>query len=159
MSITQSGAPRITPFLWFNGNADEAVTLYCSVFPNSRRLSEFRSPVDTPSAPAGSLLTVSFELDGQRLTAMNGGPGFPFTQAVSFSVSCSSQEEIDHYWTRLTADGGQEIQCGWLKDRFGFSWQVVPANIMELLRPPAAMQRMMGMTKLNIAELQAAAQG
>lgn len=155
MSVTPS-VPRLTPFLWFDHNADEAVSFYCSIFPNSRRLHEFRTPVATPSGSAGSLLTVDFELDGQRFTAMNGGPGHPFTDAVSLSVTCSSQDEIDRYWSRLLEGGGQEIQCGWLKDRFGFSWQVVPANIMELLRKPAAMQRMMEMVKLDIAALEAA---
>jgi predicted 3-demethylubiquinone-9 3-methyltransferase (glyoxalase superfamily) len=118
--------PRITPFLWFDSNAEEAVNFYLSIFKNSRRLDELRM-TDNSIAPKGSVLTVAFELDGQRFTALNGGPKFKFTEAISFSVRCESQEEIDHYWTKLTA-GGSESQCGWLKDKFGLSWQIVPAR-------------------------------
>ena len=107
--------PRITPFLWFDSNAEEAVEFYLGIFKNSRRLSELRSSADTPSGPKGMILTVSFELDGQKFTALNGGPGHKFTEAVSFVVRCDSQQEVDYYWEKLTAGGG-EIQCGWLKD-------------------------------------------
>jgi len=148
--------PRITPFLWFDKNAEEAVEFYISIFKNARKLGEFRSPVDSPSGPKGMVLTISFELDGLRFTALNGGRTFPFTDATSFVVRCDTQEEIDYYWSRLTA-GGSEIACGWLKDKFGVSWQVVPARCMELIRHPNAMQAMMKMTKFDIAELERAA--
>jgi predicted 3-demethylubiquinone-9 3-methyltransferase (glyoxalase superfamily) len=150
------GSPRITPFLWFDSNAEEAVDFYLSVFKNSRRLSELRSSADTPSGPKGMVLTVSFELEGQKFTALNGGPAFHFTEAVSFVVMCDSQQEIDYYWQKLTA-GGSEIQCGWLKDKFGLSWQIVPARIAELLRTSKAMQAMMKMKKLDIVDLERAA--
>ena len=152
-----SGAPHITPFLWFDRNtAEEAVDFYLSIFPNSRKLSEFRSPVDTPGGTAGSVLTISFELDGLRFTALNGGPHHPFTDAISFVVSCETQQEIDHYWSRLT-EGGAEVACGWLRDKFGMSWQIVPARLGDLLGNPRAMQAMMNMKKLDIAELETAA--
>ena len=152
-----SDAPRITPFLWFDKNAGEAVDFYCGIFPNSRKLSEFRSTTATPSGPKGAVLTVSFELDGLRFTALNGGPHHQFTDAVSFVVSCETQEEIDHYWSRLT-EGGTEVACGWLRDKFGLSWQITPARIGELLKTSKAMQAMMKMKKLDIAELQRAGQ-
>jgi predicted 3-demethylubiquinone-9 3-methyltransferase (glyoxalase superfamily) len=150
-------SPRITPFLWFDSNAEEAVDFYLSVFKNSRRLGELRSSADTPSGPKGMVLTISFELEGQRFTALNGGPAFHFTEAISFVVTCDSQQEIDYYWEKLTAGGG-EIQCGWLKDKFGLCWQIVPARIAELLRTSKAMQAMMKMKKLDISELERAAQ-
>jgi predicted 3-demethylubiquinone-9 3-methyltransferase (glyoxalase superfamily) len=152
-----SDAPLITTFLWFeNNNAEEAVDFYCSIFPNSRRQSEFRSKVDTPSGPAGSVLVIGFELDGMRFTAMNGGPGHPFTDAISLVVRCENQQQIDNYWSRLT-EGGAEVACGWLKDKFGLSWQIVPARIGELLQNATAMQAMMQMKKLDIAEMERAA--
>ena len=147
---------RITPFLWFDANAEAAVDFYMSVFPNSRKLNELRMNADGGPMPKGSVLTIAFELDGATFTAMNGGPGHSFTDAISFVVRCESQAEIDAYWSKLTADGGKEIQCGWLKDKFGLSWQVVPANIGELLKGPKAMQALMGMKKLVIAELERA---
>lgn len=150
-------APRITPFLWFDNNAEEAVAFYLSIFKNSRKLSEFRSPIETPSGPKGMVLTISFELEGLRFTALNGGPAHKFTDAVSFVVRCDTQDEVDHYWSKLTA-GGSEIACGWLKDKFGLSWQIVPARLLELLHHPKAMQAMMTMKKLDIAELERAAQ-
>ena len=152
----QPNQPRITPFLWFDQNAEEAVDLYLSVFKNSRRISQMRNTGDAPG-PKGGVLVVSFELDGQRFTALNGGPMFKFNESVSFVVRCDSQDEIDHYWTKLTADGGSESQCGWLKDKFGLSWQIVPARLQQLLKHPKAMQAMMGMKKLDIAELERAA--
>lgn len=148
--------PRITPFLWFDNNAEEAVNFYVSVFRNSRKLGEMRSSVDTPSAQKGSVLTVSFELDGLRFTALNGGPAHKFTEAVSFVVRCDSQQEVDSYWTKLTA-GGSEVACGWLKDKFGLFWQIVPANLADLINHPKAMEAMMQMTKLDIAALERAA--
>ena len=147
--------PRITPFLWFDSNAEEAVEFYLSIFNNSRRLDELPNNGESP-APNARVLTVSFELDGQRITAMNGGPGHPLTDAFSLVVRCDSQKEIDDYWARLT-EGGSEVQCGWLKDKFGLSWQVVPANLPELVKHPKAMQALMKMVKLDIAELERAA--
>ena len=150
-------SPRITPFLWFDSNAQPAVDFYLSIFPNSRVLETFRSPVETPSGPAGSVLTISFELDRQHFTAMNGGPNHPFTDAISLFVRCDTQQQIDDYWSKLTA-GGTEIQCGWLKDKFGLTWQIVPTNIGALIRHPKAMQAMMQMVKFDIATLERAAQ-
>jgi predicted 3-demethylubiquinone-9 3-methyltransferase (glyoxalase superfamily) len=156
MSDLQS-QPRITPFLWFDQNAEEAVDFYLAVFKNSRRLSEMRNTGDGPG-PKGSVLVVSFELDGQRFTALNGGPMFKFNESISFVVRCNSQDEVDYYWSKLTADGGSESRCGWLKDKFGLTWQIVPARLVELIKHPKAMQAMMGMKKLVIAELERAAQ-
>jgi predicted 3-demethylubiquinone-9 3-methyltransferase (glyoxalase superfamily) len=156
MSDLQS-QPRITPFLWFDHNAEEAVDFYLSVFKSSRRISELRNTGDAP-VPSGSVLVVSFELDGQRFTALNGGPAFHFNESISFVVRCDTQDEVDYYWSKLTADGGSESQCGWLKDRFGLSWQIVPARLQQLLKNPKAMQAMMRMKKLDIAELERAGQ-
>ncbi len=148
--------PRVTPFLWFDKNAEEAVEFYLGVFKNSRRLNELRMQADGGPVPKGSVLTISFELEGQKFTALNGGPMFKFNEAVSFVVRCETQAEVDEYWEKLTAGGGKEGQCGWLKDRFGLSWQVVPARIGELIKSPKAMQAMMGMKKLVIEELERA---
>jgi predicted 3-demethylubiquinone-9 3-methyltransferase (glyoxalase superfamily) len=150
------GFPRITPFLWFDANAAEAVDFYLTVFKNSRRLDEMRT-MDDSRGPKGSILTIGFELDGQKFTAINGGPLFKFTEAISFVVRCDSQQEVDDYWSKLSA-GGSEVQCGWLKDKFGLSWQIVPARLPELIRHPKAMQAMLRMKKLDIAELERAAQ-
>jgi predicted 3-demethylubiquinone-9 3-methyltransferase (glyoxalase superfamily) len=147
--------PRITPFLWFDTNAEEAVDFYISVFKNSRRLDEVRTSEES-RIPKGSILTIAFELDGQKFTAINGGPNFKFTEAISFVVRCDSQQEVDHYWSKLTA-GGNEIQCGWLKDKYGLAWQIVPARLPDLIKHPKAMQAMMQMKKLDIAELERAA--
>jgi predicted 3-demethylubiquinone-9 3-methyltransferase (glyoxalase superfamily) len=148
--------PRITPFLWFDSNAEEAVEFYLTVFRNSRRLDELHTSEDIHSSKAG-ILTISFELDGQKFTALNGGPMFKFTEAVSFVVRCDSQQEVDYYWEKLLA-GGSESQCGWLKDKFGLSWQIVPARLPDLIKHPKAMQAMLKMKKLDIAELERAAQ-
>jgi predicted 3-demethylubiquinone-9 3-methyltransferase (glyoxalase superfamily) len=147
--------PRITPFLWFDSNAEEAVSFYLGVFPNSRRLDEVRTANDS-RGKENSILTIAFELDGQKFTAINGGPMFHFTEAVSFVVRCDSQQEVDDYWRKLSA-GGMESQCGWLKDKFGLSWQIVPARLPELIRNPNAMQAMLRMKKIDIAELERAA--
>jgi predicted 3-demethylubiquinone-9 3-methyltransferase (glyoxalase superfamily) len=152
---TLENTSRITPFLWFDSNAEEAADFYCGIFPNSRKLSELRNTGDAPG-PKGGVLTVSFELDGLRITALNGGPAYQFTPAISFAVRCDTQQEIDGYWSKLTA-GGKEIQCGWLVDKFGLSWQIVPARLPELVKHPKAMQAMMKMIKLDIAELERAA--
>ena len=149
---------KIHPFLWFDQNAEEAVRFYCEVFPEARILSEQRM------GPGGPVLTMAFSLFGQELVALNGGPMFKFTEAVSFVIQCDDQAEVDHYWGRLT-EGGSESQCGWLKDRFGLSWQVVPRVLGSLLGHPdpakaqAAMQAMLQMRKLDIAALEAAMEG
>src|ERR1700710_1280404 len=128
--------PRITPFLWFDSNAEEAVEFYLSVFRNSRRLDALRNDDGGPR-PKGSVLTVAFELDGQKFTALNGGPHFKFTEAVSFVVNCESQKEIDYYWDKLSEGGNPASQqCGWLKDKFGLSWQIIPTVLSELLGNP-----------------------
>ena len=154
--------PRITPCLWFDTQGEQAAELYTSVFPNSKITAVTRYPAGTPG-PEGQVMTVEFELDGQPFTALNGGPQFSFSEAVSFQISCADQDEVDHYWTSLTADGGEEGPCGWLKDRFGLSWQVVPTRFNELASDtdPARAKRvfdaMMQMRKLDIAELERAA--
>ncbi len=142
--------PRIMPMLWFNGDAEQAVELYLSVFRKSRRLEA------GPVGPDGKPITITFELEGQKFIALNGGPMYNFNEATSWVVRCDTQEEIDYYWSRLV-DGGAESRCGWLKDRFGMSWQVVPARLGEWLKNPSAMQAMLGMKKLDIAALQKAA--
>jgi predicted 3-demethylubiquinone-9 3-methyltransferase (glyoxalase superfamily) len=148
--------PRITPFLWFDSNAEEAVDFYLTVFKNSRRLDTVCITDGSPG-PTGRILTIAFELDGQKFTALNGGPIFKFNEAVSFVVRCDSQQQVDDYWSKLTA-GGSEGQCGWLKDKFGLSWQIVPARLSDLINQPKALQAMLGMKKLDIAELERAAQ-
>ena len=153
---TVTNGPAITPFLWFDGNAEEAADFYISVFPNSRKTSELRNPGDAPGTKGG-VMTVSFELNGQPFTALNGGPQHQFNEAVSFVVHCKNQEEIDTYWSKLLEGGGSPIACGWLKDKFGLSWQVWAPRILELIRHPKAMQAMMQMTKFDLAELERAA--
>ena len=154
---------RIRPNLWFDTQAEEAAAFYCSVFDNSRIVGVARYPEGAPG-PAGTVMTVEFELDGQRFIGINGGPQFTFSEAVSFMITCQTQEEIDYYWERLT-DGGEEGPCGWLKDRYGLSWQVVPAGMDELFADPdtsradRAMKAMLGMRKLDIAALRSAADG
>ncbi len=148
--------PRITPFLWFDSNAEEAVEFYLSIFKNSQKLGEMRVGGDG-NGQKGHVVTIAFELDGQRFTALNGGPVYKFTEAISFVVRCDTQQEVDDYWIKLT-DGGAEMQCGWLKDKFGLSWQIVPARLPELVRHPKAMEAMMKMKKIDLAELERAAQ-
>jgi predicted 3-demethylubiquinone-9 3-methyltransferase (glyoxalase superfamily) len=147
--------PRITPFLWFDANAEEAVDFYISVFKNSRRLDTVLN-TDEKLGPKGKPLTIAFELDGQKFTALNGGPVYKFNEAISLVVRCDSQQEVDYYWEKLSA-GGTEIQCGWLKDKFGLSWQVVPAKLIEMIKDPKVFQAMPKMTKFDIAELERAA--
>jgi predicted 3-demethylubiquinone-9 3-methyltransferase (glyoxalase superfamily) len=144
---------KITPFLWFDNNAEEAVEFYFSVFKSGRRLDQLRSDGVGPW-PKGKIATIAFELEGQQFTALNGGPAHQFNEAVSFVVQCADQAEIDYYWNALLAGGGSEIACGWLKDRFGLRWQIVPVNIGSLLRHPAAMAAMMTMKKLDIRALE-----
>ena len=152
---------KITPFLWFEDNAEEAMNFYVSVFKNSKVLGISRYGEGAPR-PAGMVMTASFELDGQEFIALNGGPEFKFTEATSFYVNCATQEEVDWYWDQLTANGGEESQCGWLKDKFGLSWQIVPTTLGELLGDPDpvkgqhVMQAMLQMKKIDIAGLQRA---
>ena len=155
---------KITPFLWFDNNAEEAMNLYTSVFKNSKILSLTRCGESGPG-PAGSVLVGSFQIEGQEFTALNGGPMFKFTEAISLVVNCDSQEEVDTLWRQLTAGGGAPSRCGWLKDRFGLSWQIVPRIMGTLLQDPdpakagRVMQAMMQMTKMDIAALQRAHEG
>jgi predicted 3-demethylubiquinone-9 3-methyltransferase (glyoxalase superfamily) len=155
--------PRITPWLWFDTEAEEAAEFYCSIFPNSKITEVSHYPEGGPRE-AGLAMTVSFVLDGQEFVGLNGGPEFKFTEAISLLINCADQAEVDYYWEKLT-DGGQEVQCGWLKDRYGLAWQVVPAGFVEIVSDPdparaqRAMQAMMGMKKLDLVALQAAADG
>ncbi|MGW4409584.1 VOC family protein [Nonomuraea sp. NPDC004702] len=154
---------KITTYLWFDNQAEEAAEFYTSIFADSRILEVQRYPEGGPG-PAGQAMVVSFELAGQRFLALNGGPQFTFTEAISLYVDCASQEEVDDLWARLT-DGGEESQCGWLKDRYGLSWQIVPRALQELMSvpDPAAAQRvaqaMLGMRKIEIKGLEDAAKG
>src|SRR6059036_1490063 len=125
-------AQKITPFFWYDNQAEEAMNFYASIFKNSRVLGVTRYGKSGPG-PEGSVLTAAFELEGQKFTALNGGPRFKFNESVSFVVNCETQEEIDYFWEKLTADGGEESQCGWLKDRFGLSWQVTPTVLIDML--------------------------
>ena len=155
---------RITPCLWFDGNAEEAANLYVSVFRNSK-ITDISRYGDAGPLPKGTVLTIAFELDGQAFTALNGGPQYKFTEAVSFQIYCETQDEVDHYWNGLLAGGGTESMCGWLKDRFGLSWQVVPNRLIELMQSPdpakarRVMEAMFKMRKIDIATLEAAANG
>ncbi|MFA6288348.1 MAG: VOC family protein [Opitutaceae bacterium] len=156
---------KIIPCLWFNGQAEEAAAFYVSLLPDSHLDQVFRSPTDTPSGPAGSVLTIEFTLAGSRYLGLNGGPQFSFTEAVSFQIYCDDQAEVDRLWVALSADGGTEVACGWLKDRWGLSWQIVPKRLKELLDDPnplrsrRAMESMMTMVKIDIAALERAADG
>ncbi|GAA1366825.1 VOC family protein [Streptomyces beijiangensis] len=155
---------KITPTLWFDDQAEEAARFYTSLFKNSRIVEANHYGDSGPGKP-GSVMVVTFELDGQRYSAFNGGPEFRFTEAISLYVDCSSQEEVDDLWSRLTADGGQESQCGWLKDKFGLSWQIIPKELTDLLSDPdgakagRVMQAMMGMGKIEVQALREAAAG
>ena len=155
--------PKITPFLWFDTQAEEAANFYCSVFKNSKILNVARYPEGSP-APVGSVMTVEFELDGQRFIALNAGPHFKFNEAISFSIDCKTQEEVDDWWAKLSR-GGEESQCGWLKDRYGLSWQVVPTVLGEMLsdrdpqRSRRVMEAMLKMKKIEIEPLRRACEG
>jgi predicted 3-demethylubiquinone-9 3-methyltransferase (glyoxalase superfamily) len=157
---------KITPFLWFDNQAEEAANFYVSLFKNSKVGTIARYDDSTAKAagkPAGSVMVVDFELEGQNFTAINGGPAFKFSEAVSFVVHCENQEEVDYFWNRLV-DGGQESQCGWLKDKFGFSWQITPTILLELMKDKDAakakrvMEAMLTMRKIDIATLKKAAE-
>jgi predicted 3-demethylubiquinone-9 3-methyltransferase (glyoxalase superfamily) len=152
----------ITPCLWFDTEGEDAAKLYTSIFPNSRIVDVTRYGSAGPRAE-GTVMTVGFELQGQKFVALNGGPDFKFNEAISFQVFCEDQDEVDDYWSKLTADGGEEGPCGWLKDRFGVSWQIIPKVLPELLADPdpersqRVMQAMLGMRKIQIDELEQAA--
>jgi predicted 3-demethylubiquinone-9 3-methyltransferase (glyoxalase superfamily) len=154
---------KITPMLWFDSQAEEAAKFYVSIFKNSK-LGKISRYGETGPGPKGSVMTVAFELDGQHFTALNGGPMFKFTEAVSFVVHCKTQDEVDHMWNRLS-EGGTTQQCGWLKDKYGLSWQIVPDALIELATDPDAkksqrvMQAMMQMVKIDIAKLRQAYDG
>ena len=156
---------RITPCLWFNFQAEEAANFYVSLLPNSRIDRVMRSPADNPSTPAGAVLTVEFTLDGQPFIGLNGGPQFPFTEAVSFTIHCDDQAEVDRLWEALAKNGGSPGPCGWIKDRFGLSWQITPRILPQMLSDPnreaaaRAMKAMMQMGKLDIAALRRAYEG
>jgi predicted 3-demethylubiquinone-9 3-methyltransferase (glyoxalase superfamily) len=151
---------KITPFLWFDSQAEEAAAFYVSVFRNSRIEAVTRYGEAGPG-PKGSVMTVAFELDGQKFAALNGGPHFKFTEAISFVVNCETQAEVDQFWAKLS-EGGQEVQCGWLKDKYGLSWQIVPTVFVEMMKDQDAersqrvMKAMMQMKKLDIARLEEA---
>ncbi|TKD10346.1 VOC family protein [Polyangium fumosum] len=165
----QNRFQRITPFLWFDTQAEEAVAVYTSIFPNSRIVTTTRYNKESAQVSGraeGSVMTMAFQLDGQDFTAINGGPQFTFSGAISFVIHCQTQEEVDHYWNHLGEGGDPKAQqCGWLRDRFGVSWQVVPTQLVELLADPdpnrarRATMAMLGMKKLDIAALQKAAAG
>lgn len=152
---------RITPCLWFDDDLEDAVAFYTAVFPNSQVLRISRYGDTGPGEP-GSAMVAEFELDGVAFRALNGGPQFPFTEAVSFAVTCADQAEVDHYWTAL-GEGGEESMCGWLKDRYGLSWQIVPTRLYDLVgdtdpaRAQAAMGAMLGMRRIDLAAIEAAA--
>jgi predicted 3-demethylubiquinone-9 3-methyltransferase (glyoxalase superfamily) len=156
---------KITPCLWFDGNAEEAANFYVTLLPDSRVDEVVRSPTDYPAGKAGDVLTVDFTLAGQRFVGLNGGPEFKFTEAVSFQIHTDDQAETDRLWDALIADGGKPVQCSWLTDRFGLSWQIVPKRLTELIADPdrakakRAMEAMMGMVKIDIAALERAVAG
>ncbi len=159
---------KITPFLWFDTEAEEAADLYVSIFKNSKITKVMRydeAASKQSGVPAGTVMTVAFEIEGQEFTALNGGPLFKFNESVSFVVNCKDQKEVDYYWDKLTANGGQESQCGWLKDRFGVSWQITPEALTAMLGDPdkgkagRAMAAMLGMKKIDIAATKKAFDG
>jgi len=161
---TQPGTQKITTFLWFDNNAQEAVNFYVSVFKNSRVLNTTQYG-ESGAGPKGKVMTVDFELDGQRFTALNGGPNFKFTEAISLVVNCESQQEIDYFWEKLSEGGGQKVECGWLKDKYGLSWQIVPAILWDLFqggdqaKTDRIMKAVMTMKKLDVEGLKKAAEG
>jgi predicted 3-demethylubiquinone-9 3-methyltransferase (glyoxalase superfamily) len=161
---TEPRTQKITTFLWYNTNAEEAVNFYVSVFKNSKVLGFTRYGEAGPG-PKGSIMTIDFELDGQEFTAINGGPDFKFTEAVSLVVHCKTQDEVDYYWEKLSAGGGQTIECGWLKDKFGLAWQITPDILLDLIqdsdtqKSQRVFKAMMKMKKIEIQPLKDAAAG
>jgi predicted 3-demethylubiquinone-9 3-methyltransferase (glyoxalase superfamily) len=155
---------KITPCLWFDGKAEEAANFYISIFKNSK-INDVAYDGEGAPLPAGTVLTITFELDGQEVMALNGGPDFKFDEAFSFYVNCETQEEVDRLWEKLTADGGEESMCGWLKDKFGLSWQIVPTKLGELMQDPDAekvkrvLDAMFQMRKLDVPTLLRAYEG
>ena len=159
---------KITPFLWFDDQAEEAAKFYTSIFKNSKvgKITRYGEAAEKAAGrPAGSVMTVEFELEGQKFTALNGGPVFKFNESISFVVNCDTQEEVDYFWEKLSADGGQESECSWLKDKFGVSWQVVPTVLIEMLqdkdseKSERVMKAMLQMQKIDIKKLNAAYAG
>lgn len=156
---------KIVPCLWFDGQAEEAAKFYTSLLPDSRIDKIMRSPIDYPGGSAGSVLTIDFTLAGQQYMGLNGGPEFPFTEAVSFTINCEDQAEVDRYWDALIAGGGAPVQCSWLKDRYGLSWQIVPTILPKLMADPdpakarRVMEAMMKMVKIDVAAIEAAYEG
>jgi len=155
---------KISPFIWFDNNAEEAMNFYLSIFKDSKAVRVAHNPPGAPG-PEGALLVASIQLEGQEIILMNGGPGHPLTDAISLTVNCSNQEEVDYYWNKLLEGGGNEIACGWLKEKFGLYWQITPISLPQLLSDPdrakagRVMQAMMKMIKLDIAAVKAAADG
>ena len=161
---------KITPFLWFTDNAEEAVKFYTSIFKNSKvgrilRYSEDVAKLSQSGMPAGSVLTIEFEIEAQKFVALNGGPEFKFNESISFVVNCETQKEVDYFWEKLTSDGGEESQCGWLRDKFGVSWQVTPTVLIDMLhdkdseKAQRVMKAMLQMQKIDIEKLKAAYAG
>ncbi|HEY6152956.1 MAG TPA: VOC family protein [Candidatus Udaeobacter sp.] len=170
MNTTRKSMRKITPFLWFDGQAENAVKFYTSIFKDSKvgrtlRYSEEVAKVSASGQSAGSVLTIEFEIEGQKFVALNGGPQFQFNESVSFVVNCKTQKEVDYYWEKLTAGGGEESACGWLKDKFGLSWQITPTVLIDMLHDKDAdkaervMHAMLQMQKIEIAKLKAAYEG
>jgi predicted 3-demethylubiquinone-9 3-methyltransferase (glyoxalase superfamily) len=163
--LTVQTMSKISPCLWFDGEAEAAAKFYTSVFPDSRILSVDRSPAETPSGPKDMVLTVNFSIGDQTFIALNGGPDFTFNEAISFSIDCADQAEVDRFWDALIAGGGEPSVCGWLKDRFGVSWQVVPRQLPEMLQSSdreaagRAMEAMLNMTKIDVQALEEAFNG
>jgi predicted 3-demethylubiquinone-9 3-methyltransferase (glyoxalase superfamily) len=164
MSKVIARKARISPMLWFDKEAEDAAKFYTSIFPNSR-INDVTHYTEAGPGPAGSVMVVAYELDGQPFTNLNGGPQFPFTEAISLVVNCEGQQEVDYYWEKLTGDGGREVQCGWLKDRFGVSWQVVPMEAMAMFTDPdkekskRAFASVMKMVKIDLPTMRRAFEG
>jgi predicted 3-demethylubiquinone-9 3-methyltransferase (glyoxalase superfamily) len=165
MNKTKATVQKITPFLWFDGQAEDAVKFYTSVFKNSkigRILRNAEEAAKQTGHPVGSVLTIEFEIEGQNFVALNGGPLFKFNESVSFVINCETQEEVDYFWEKLTGDGGEESQCGWLKDKFGLSWQITPTVLIDMLhdkdpkKADRVMKAMLQMQKIEIPKLMAA---
>jgi predicted 3-demethylubiquinone-9 3-methyltransferase (glyoxalase superfamily) len=167
MNKTRKNMQKITPFPWFDGQAEQAVKFYTLIFKDSKigrilRYGEEAAKVSASGRPIGSVLTIEFEIEGQKFVALNGGPQFQFNESVSFVVNCETQKEVDYYWEKLSADGGQESACGWLKDKFGVSWQVTPTILIDMLhdkdpeKAERVMKAMLQMQKIEIPKLKAA---